>query len=247
MKFTSLNHIVKSVLNQKGYSIHWYYQYLKYATDCLRELHFSTLRVIQTRKIPVNAYNAFPAPCNMVDWVKVGLPNGQFVRPLVQHDGINRLNNFDDDGNITTYSGTQTTGETTWAETGYWDVVVNDYGEHLGRNFGHRNSNIKDGFKFLPEREEFQLSEAISAEYAILEFISDGTELSDAATKVDALAQRAIETYVIWKGSKNRDNDQSPEANGHWAAVRVLRARKDPLKKEDIVRAMNRSRTAGPK
>jgi hypothetical protein len=246
MTWTSLDHIVRSVLNQKGYTIHWYFQYLKYAADCYRELHYDALRVIQTVKLPVNAHRAIPLPCDYVDWVKVGIARGQVVRPLVQANGINRLNQFNDAGEITTYTGTTTDEQTGyWASSNAWDVVTNDYGEHVGRDFGFRNSNMADGFKVLRERSEIQLSESVNTDFVILEYISDGTGLSNAATRVDPFAQVAIETYVKWQAvAASRDDINSREAVTHWASVRKLKARKNPLRIEDIKRSLNKNRHA---
>lgn len=245
MQYTSLNKIVKSVLNQKGHTIHFYYQYLKYAADCLRELHFDSLRVVQTKKLPVNAHNAVPLPCDYVDMVKVGLVYGQQVLPLVQHTGLNRLNNFDSTGNIIMWG---TTDEENFIWSGSHGVDQNTYGEPLGRAFGFKDSNLSDGFRILPERSEIQLSEYITADYVILEYISDGTGLTDAATKIDPYAQKPIEEYIEWQGDpKQRGDLNSPKGVKYWASVRVLRARKNPIRPDDVRRAQNRNKQAGPK
>lgn len=246
MTYTSLNHIVKSVLNQKGYPIHFYFQYLKHATDCLRELHFDSLRVVQTKKLPVDPdTKAVVLPCDYVDKIKVGVISGQRVIPLVQNDAINRLNNYDDAGNAIAW-GTSEDDRAIWRLTSY-DTVQNEFGEHLGRDFGYKDANMGDGYKILRERGELQLSEFITAEYVILEYISDGTGLTDAATKVDPYAQKTIEAYIKWQGSPNRDNPMSPEAEYYHQQHRVLRARKNPLTKADIIRIQNRERQGGPK
>lgn len=237
MQYTSLDGIVKSVLMQKGYTIHFYIQYLKLAGDCLRELHFDTLRVIQTVKLPVdrtNGVNIVTMPCDYVDWVKVGIPYGQEVRPLVQNQGINRLNNYDSAGEKTSYG-----VAACWA-TGAYNTIINDYGEHMGRQYGHRQSGMTDGLKELRERGEFQLSELVETDWIILEYISNGTGLSDAATSVDPYAQRTIETYIEWKTSRNRNNPISQEAEAFYAQLRILRARKNPLRPGDIIRMLNR-------
>lgn len=246
MLYTSLNHIVKSVLNQKGYTMHWYFQYLKYAADCLRELHFDTLKIVQTKKLPVTDYNAVILPCDYVDYVKVGVIYGQQVTPLVQHGGINRLNNYDDAGNKVLWGNSEEDNRI-WSHSSLIYDGQNWFGEYLGREFGYKDSGLNDGFKVLPERGEIQLSEKITADYIILEYISDGTGLPDAATKIDPYAQRAIETYVIWKGSQNRDNPASPEAEAHYAQLRILRARKNKMTVDDIRRAINRNKQASPK
>lgn len=248
MVYTSLNHIVKSVLNQKGYTKHWYYQYLKLAADCLRELHFHSLKNVQTKKIPIDENFQAPFPCDYIAYSKVGLIVGQVVRPLVHARGINRLNNFDEDGNVINY-GNATDGytdEINWS-SGIADVVQNENGEHIGRNFGNRTSNMGDGFKEIRERGVFQLSEQVDDDYLIVEYISDGTGLTDAATKVHPYAQQSIETYIEWKASPNRNNNQSPEAIQHWAAVRKLRAAMNNMTVDDVKRIINRNKQSSPK
>jgi len=247
MQYTSLNHIVKSVLNQKGYSIHWYFQYLKYAADCLRELNFGSLLTVQTRKIPVDAYGRAPLPCDFVDKVKVGLVAGQMIKPLVQNNGLNRLSNLDDDGNVITYASTSFEGDTASFFSTQADIVVNDNGEFIGRGFGYRGSNLRDGYKILRERGEIQLSEQIQTDYIILEYISDGTSLPNAATRVHPYAQQCIEAYVFWKGSPNRDNPLSPESEEFNRKHRVLRARLNGLTVDDVKRILNRNKQAAPK
>lgn len=248
MLYTSLNHIVRSVLNQKGYSIHWYFQYLKYGTDCLRELHFDTMYCVQTVKLPVDEFGRVPLPCDYVDKTKVGLIVGQLVKPLVQHEGINRLSNLDDNGNVIAYGTTDPNAidelTSPWANSAIW---FNDNGEYIGRDFGHKNSNNSDGYKILRERGELQLSEGIGAEFIILEYISDGTGLTDAATRVHPYAQKCIESYIFWKGSANRDNPLSPEAEEFNRKHRVLRARLAGWTVNDVKRALNRNKQATPK
>lgn len=248
MKYTSIDKITRSILAQKGYTIHWYFQTLKLASDALRELTLDSLLVVHTKKYPVNEYKAFPLPCNYVDWVKVGLIKGQFVRPLVQFDGINRLNNFDANGNPILYGREVVDTDYYWDVPEFFrDILMNEYDEHKGRFFGHRQNGQYDGFKVLPERNEIQLSEYIDADYVVIEYISDGVSDADAATKVDINAQRAIEAYDFWKSSKNRDNPFSPEAEAFNMAHRVLRARKNKLTADDVKRIINGNKTAAPK
>src|ERR1051325_10022357 len=97
MTWYSLDMITRSILMQRGYPIHWYIDFLKYSTECLRELTFDVLKVINSVKLPVNSYKAVTLPCNYVDWVKVGYATGQWVHPLAQGP-INRLNNYDANG-----------------------------------------------------------------------------------------------------------------------------------------------------
>lgn len=132
MKYSSLDKIVKGYLLQKGYPIHFYIDFLVYAQRAFEELHFDTIGNVQTKKITINSYNAATLPDDYLDWIKVGVANGQFVRPLVNRPGMNRINNFDSTGAIAflstivpgtlytngTYNGVPLTGGTGTGATG---------------------------------------------------------------------------------------------------------------------------------
>lgn len=244
MQYTSLDRIVRSVLNQNGLTMHWYFPFLKLAADCLRDQHFDRLRVVQCKKLEVDTRDrSVPLPCDYLDWVKVGVEVGQMVRPLVQMDSINRLNNYDENGQITTYGRATEDDYDVWNRASL-DITHNIHGEHIGRLFNFRTNNSREGFKEIRERGVIQLSEEVSADYIILEYISDGTQLVDAASKINPYATRTIETYIEWKKSPNRNNIYSPEADQHFAAAKILRARMNPLTVADYRRIIKRNRQA---
>jgi len=171
-------------------------QFLKYGADCLRELSFDSLMNYRSVKLTLNEYNAVPLPCDYVDWIKVGLENGQMVRPLAQSDGYNRLNNFDDDGNKALYATPTTLAENSLP---LYEEAINVNGESVGRQFGFRGGNNPNSFKILRERNSGEIQFDISATGdIILDYISDGME-SDAATSVHPYAMASIEAYINWQ------------------------------------------------
>jgi hypothetical protein len=99
MKFTSLDQVVKGYLLQRRYPIHFYIDFLVYAQRCFEEISFDSIGNVRTQKLSINSYNAVTLPDDYMDWIKVGVENGQFVKPLINRPGMNRLNNFSS-GNI---------------------------------------------------------------------------------------------------------------------------------------------------
>ncbi len=197
MRWTTLDKIVCSLLLRRGYPVHFYFQFMKLASDCIRELNFSTLAIINTKKLLVGPLGSVELPQDYVDYVKIGIPNGQYVRPLASRDGINRLNNYDDNGNKTLYDHVESNQVGGWI--GYWyNNVINSNGENIGRQYGRGAGERKDTFKVLKERGEIQFDEDLGVEYIILEYISDGQNV-DNATKIDPQAQATIEAYVLWQ------------------------------------------------
>lgn len=233
MKWTSLDAITRSVLQQRQLPIHYYLQYLKYASDMFRELHFDTLRVVNAKRLPVSATGTVQLPCDFVDYTKVGIEIGQMVRPLHNEDGINRLPNVDANGRPTIYPEASSGAMLSGGGAG-----MSDRGESLGGYPSYHDGLLQDTFKLLPERNIIQLNQAVGAGSVILEYVSDGT-YCDAATKVDVLAQKTIEDYQKWQASPSRDNEYSPEAKKFFHSWKNLRARKNPMTMEDIKRSVN--------
>jgi hypothetical protein len=224
----TIDRIVTSVLLQKGYSIHWYLQILKYATDCLRELQFDTIGVVRTDVLPVNEYKAIVLPKGYVDFVKVGIPNGQFVLPLGQREGLTRINNYDTHGNKILHEML-----TSSAVENAYDIN----GRAIGKWFGYNTKSQVDSFKVLEERNEIQLDERLEIDAVLLEWISDGSE-SDNASKVDPYAQKCIERYVDWQlSAQNRSvglNEAREKERLYKEAYVELRGRRNGLTIEDI-------------
>jgi len=48
--YITLDHLVRSLIINQSRSVHYYWPYLKLASDCLRELYIDTIGVISTRK-----------------------------------------------------------------------------------------------------------------------------------------------------------------------------------------------------
>lgn len=231
MNYVTLDTIVRSTLMRRGYSLHWYVQFLKHSADCLRELGFDTLKNVNTKVIPVTAGNVVKLPCDFVDWTKVGTKAGQYVSSLTQNEAISRLHN---------YSGSSIAN---YGAGSFYNGYSYDWNYHNDGGTAFRTmGGTSAGFKLLRERSEIQLSEQITATEIVLEYIGDGT-LCDNATKINPYAQAAIEAYVVWQlkehnrnyGAGERQLAKQDFINEH----KKLRSRLNPITCNDIINAFN--------
>jgi hypothetical protein len=230
-----------------GYSLHWYIQALKSASDCLRELTFDTLQNVNTVNLTLSDSGTADLPCDYVDFVKVGVPYSQYVRPLVQKDSINRLQNKGSSGNVIPYSDDNDSDDFLFVPSFYVSDFINDNGEPLGRLFGFNAGWIQDGFKILRERGQIQVDQQLCATSIYLEYISDG-QCSDNATKVHPYAQKTIEAYILWQFKQHSRAYGSQERelakNEFSTQRRILRARMNGLTAQDIKRIVRKSYSA---
>jgi hypothetical protein len=229
--------------------MHYYIQALKSASDCLRELTFDSLQNVNTVPLPISASGAADLPCDYVDFVKVGVPYSQYVRPLVQKDSINRLQNKDSSGTPIPYSNAIdiTYGDTVSVPPFFESDYINDNGEPLGRLFGFNAGWIQDGFKILRERGQIQVDQQLCATSIYLEYISDG-QCSDNATKVHPYAQKTIEAYILWQFKKHSSayglQERKIAKDEFSDERRLLRARMNGLTAQDIKRIVRKSYSA---
>lgn len=253
MTFTSLDTITRSVLLQKGLSLHWYVQFLKYAADAVRELSFDSMRAISTVTLTIDQRTfAANLPCDYIDWIKIGVPQGQFVQPLVQRLTINRLTNFTAQGQPTTYGDAQTVNMDFPFWPGYWMFQnIDDLGENVGRLYGYNTAFTNNTFKVIPERGQIQFAETLANTVCVLEYISSAGALSN-TTKIDPLCQAVVEAYIDWKyklhaGRRFSEGEALAAMNLYKIELRRFRARKSDITPWDIRQAVYRTYMQAPK
>lgn len=240
---------------QTGKPLHWYIDCLVYARECFRELSLDDLQVVNTILLTVQADgNYVNLPNDFCDWVKVGVPTGQLVKPLVEQNSINRLHKYNSNGQITNYTNTQQQATDiiyTFPISLFWGTTtINDYGENIGRLFGWGQGYESDTFKYLPERNQIQLCEAISVDQIVLEYIGNGMSC-DAATQVDVYAMQTITDYIKWQLKENSrsygDGEKERLRQIYLGQRVILRARKAGWTTEKIKRIYQKNYMAASK
>lgn len=253
----SLDATTRNFLVKRGYSFHWYIQCLVYATECLRELSMDDLKVVNTKKLPVDPNtNAVELPDDYLDYCDIGIEVGQLVKPLVETDKINPIVARNSTFAPTTYSQNATDAAGNVIYYGalypyYWNTVFwNDYGEFTGRLFGYAGGNQDDTFSVFPQRNQIQLSETLSCTNIILQYISDGMD-SDAATQITPYAYDTISSYILYQlkeNSRTYSEGEAARARQLYIDARlILRARMSDLTVERLKRSIQKATYASPK
>lgn len=247
MQFETLDHVVCSSLASRGYTEHWYAQFLHYACNCLRQLEFDVLRNIKSSRITVSATNTAALPSDFVDYVKVGTEYGIFLTLMPEDDSFMRLAYLNDDDAEENYPNVQDTGGDY-----YSDLIAensNSHGEHVGRKWGHRQE-FTTSFKLIRERNLIVLHPSFEADEIILEYISDGLTLSE-TNSVHVYALPTIEAYIMWQQAlHNRSHGLGERAELeriYYNELRKLRARMNPDTVMDIYKSLRQNTNAAPK
>ena len=248
MTFTNVDTICRRWLLNNGYPLHFYAECLFHAADALRILSTDTLKIINTSRLPVNTYYAVDLPDDFVDDIAVTIPVGGSLQKIPKNDNLNPLRNKDDDGQFIPHTTDNTDQDVFFGFGGAWSWYwnVNDYGEPLGRMYGVGGGAKANTYKVFKERRQIQLSETFTSDEIVLLYISSGTSI-DNASKVDVLAWDAINAFIAWKRSANRDNEFSPEGAAFYNQRRLLRARLDDLTTTDIKNIIRSSYKASAK
>jgi hypothetical protein len=206
MTVISLDQITKNILFKRGYSLHWYIDFLVAAKDAMREIAFDDpIFAIRYKVLPVNQDgNTAELPNDYQDYCRVSAWVDGYIRPLVEDNSLQLVTNYDSNWDIQPYSNgiaTDSNNQLTFYNgylTPYWWMVNwNVYGENLGRQFGGVGL-YADTFRLDKTKNQIKINENISIDNIVLEYISNGMD-ADSATHIDSYAQNAIEAYAMWQ------------------------------------------------
>jgi hypothetical protein len=242
MKVYTLDKLVRGALADRGYSMHFYIQFLTYGVSALRELNFDVLQSIKSVRIPINNYKAGALPCDYVDFIRVGDEYGQYVQRWGNKTSLNRLNNFDSQGNKIPFSDVESNSTalpTTWEGYAYSSYASSN-GEHLGRHFGSKPA-FRDSFLIVRERGEIQLDVDFSGTHITMDYISDGMTV-DASNAIHPYATETIKAYIFWK-MKEHSRAYGPQERQlakeeFYNQMRVLRGRMNSMDDTDVHRSL---------
>lgn len=251
MEFANLDMIVKRSLLENGKPIHWYPEYLFHASACLRELSFDTLKLVNTKRLPVNDYGAVDLPSDYSDFISVGIELGGTISKIPQQEWISPLRVHNTSGQFVAQSTDDIDlaarsffagyyGNWSW----YWNIT-DGYGEPTGRFYGS-NGGTEQGFKIVKERRQIQLTDNFKGGGIVLMYISNGQSI-DNATQIDWAAFSTIQAYIGWKSSRNANIKNSQEATSFYHEKKLLRARLSNLTMIDIKQVLHSSYRASIK
>lgn len=243
MQTYTLDNITRSALADRGYSMHWYLQFLTYGVDILRQLNMDVLQNIKSVRLPVNNYKAATLPVDYVDYIRVGNETGQYINPFGEkRDSFNRLPKFDANGQKISYGDIEAQNgilPNNWE--GFWYTnYINDKGEHLGRIFNNFNG-FRDSFAIIRERSEIQLDTSYTGKEIVMDYISTGMTV-DASNNIHPYAVDAIKAYMFWKMKEHgrhyniAERRDAKEEYGN--QLRILRARMNNIDVNDIRRSL---------
>lgn len=254
MTLISLDAIVKNILLKRGYSLHWYLDFLVYCKDGMREIAFDDpILAVRYIALPVNQDdNTVELPNDFQDYTRVSAWVDGYLRPLIENNNLQLIPNYDSSFQVEPYSNgvaiqTQLQQNLLYSNnflTPYWYLVNwNNFGENTGRQFGGIGNYI-DGFRIDRSRNLIKIDDNLFIQNIALEYISDGMD-ADSATKIDAYAQNAIEAYAMWQFYLHNRTYTQNEAEAmyqHYAAERqILRGRLSDLTIDNLKRLVQQN------
>lgn len=251
MLYTSANTIAGSMRMGKQLPIHWQAQFLKYVLDGIRELSFSTLKVVNSVVLTINPNGNYAVlPADYVDYCLIGIPRGQFIQPAVQRDSITPLPNYNTTGQIIDYGIPDNSVDFPFFPGFFMFQTIDDLGENIGRLYGYNTGYLANSYKVIKERGVIQFDENFPSQTAALTYISNGGSVNN-ATMVDPQAQMCLERRAdhCWELDKLKGNPtmiqiKEREYGKEW---RLLRARLADYTVNDIRQALKRSYTLSTK
>jgi len=242
MKVYTLDNIVRQVLSEREYSMHWYLNFLTYGVTAIRELNFDVLQNVKSVRLPINSYNAAALPCDFVDFIRVGDELGQYIDPWGEKESFNRLNKFDEQGNKVKYPDVE--AQNTYLPSNYdglwYTNYANDRGELLGRVYNAKPA-FKRSFLIIRERGEIQLADSFKGTSITMDYITDGTSI-DASNAIHPYAIETIKSFIVYKMKENGRHfnmgDRQMAKEEYYNQLRILKGRMNDMDVNMIRRSL---------
>lgn len=246
MTVISLSQIVKNLLIKRGYSVHWFLQFLVYARDGLREIAFDeNINTLRYKLIPLDSNSIGELPNDFHDYARVSVRIDQYLRPLVEENALDTIPNYDSEFVEQPYTEGVASDDNTAAVwyNGYlsplWKGVNwNSYGENTGRQFGGVGVR-SDTFKIDKTRRIIKVNEYLSVTEVVMEYIGDGTD-ADSSTHINPYCQASIEAFIMWQlkeHSRTYSNGEAEMERSRYVQERqILRGRLSDLTMDKLKR-----------
>lgn len=255
MNVISLDQICKNILLKRRYSLHYYLDFLVSSKDALKEISFDLpINTLRYKVLTKNSNSALELPNDYQDYARVSVRIGQYLKPLVETNGIDLVPNYDSNFDIQPYNTgiatatdpNQTTYFSGYASPLWWTVNWNTFGENIGRQFGGVGS-YPDTFTVNKARNEIKINEDYGFTEYVLEYIGNGLD-ADSATHIDGYCQAAIEAYCMWQFKENNrtysEGETQVAKRDYEQQYEILRARLSDLTLDRLKRIVSRNSIA---
>jgi len=250
MQLLTLDIICRRWLLDRSLPIHFYAEALYHSSTAVRELSKDTLKIVNTKNIPVDETGSAVLPDDFSSDVACCLAAGEFLQQIPHKSNINPLRVHDTTtGQFTVQpdaDNTEVNNALLFGSNGaFWFWNVDSLGEFTGRYFG-ANGGTGRGYKVIKEQRRIQLTGDFAGGNVILQYISNGQGV-DNASQIDWQAFRAITTYIDWQRSPGATNKDSAEGRTYYNEKRLLRANLSDLTIADILNTLRKAYTASIK
>lgn len=247
--YYKLSSVVEQCLLDNGLKMQYFQKFLSWAIWGLRELKLDTAQDVKTELITVSERKTVAIPDGFVDWVKIGIPTGQYVQTLAINDDLRLDERGFNPSILTTSFNSKPNG-----------LEATNYGGYYFMNFqgssfigvgsglqskGHFNIVNHDGCK------EILLDYDVYATQIYLEYITDGLNYCG-ETILDPYLMDYTLKYIEMKReaklnpNKTRASVEAAEEDVYWAS-RKVRARKNNLDRRTLLMMSRKEARLTPK
>ena len=204
MTTKSLDIIVRELLADRGYTLHFYRRFLTLAARAFEELNIDTIGQIQAQLVTVDQYGTIPLGSGVIDVVRVGIENGMHIIPLTVDENLNKRNNLGPTGQRIPFDHVGASrAELLLTDALYGPLTEyrNDKGEHMGRFFNHiPDTNLT--YYYDERLNRINVNPKIKPGTKLyLELVGTVYQTNNLphTVLVDVRAAEAIKQYMLWK------------------------------------------------
>jgi hypothetical protein len=238
MEQISVDEIVRGIIHDDlgRDSLHSYDRLLGFALRGVKKIAFDAARGVKTVSIDLLPNKTIQLPDDYVDYVKIGIQQGDKVLTFTCNNDLALLRPTERDGEtFNTPEDAPKIGEGVWFYN-YFD------GTHTGRIYGYGSGRNPIGY-FRVDREKCNIafSGDVEASCIYMEYITNGLSC-DCNTTIHPFFEETLIAWILWHYHKSKDNISLArmEETRYKEELRLARRKFTGFTKKDLMETFRR-------
>ncbi len=232
---TNIDSLVREVILERNLTPHSYVRLLSFGLGCVKELDLDVTGKVESATLTVDEFGRIKLPCNFVDWVRVGTVSGSYVLNMGETSTFNRKLKLE--GGIYVPRETAPDSDTlAWYSTqSYWYPWYDGF-KPAGGTRMDEFMLLKGGM--MQVSGAFDVGDEIDLDYIAFDKASPKTEIHKYA---ESTIKAWMEYKDICRLPRANPYDKNAAREMYLMEFAKLRARKNPLNKDSIMRAKSKN------
>ena len=246
----TVDSIVREALDEEGLSIHYYADFLLDVLTELQRLSLHHRMAAKQQQLTINGYNRVKLPEDFAYLIDLSIKQGERILPAKRDRSLNKLYNFDSQGNRIPHPEADSADEENFVIVNYLDDFYYDYNRYGFGGFFGLSAPQDRSFNVDLTNGEIVFSNQFNRDIVVITYAVDPVSCSTCnlvtMEYVDVLKSYAIKMHR--ERSKFYNIYEKSQAEKHYLnRKRQMRALIYPVSRATLISNFRRGNHAAPK